>query len=326
MKFILSIDTEGDNQWDHGREITTENIKFVPRFQEFCNKFSVRPTYLITSEICDDPFAREIFGQYSKDGEAEIGAHLHSWTTPPFSDKKGLRYNDSDHAYASELPAGLLREKIKYLTGQIGEATGKRPYSFRSGRYGFNETVAEALCENSYLVDSSVTPFTSWSGNKGMSDESGGPDFSDKKPFPYFIRSGKGELLEIPVTILPTRFPLNINPELAEKYFRNADRFLMLKVLRKFFYKDQPVWLRPFVWTKISVFEDLVNEAIKLKLPYLVMMFHSSELMPGCSDYRKDEKSIEDLYILLEAFFRLLVNKGIVSGTLAEVAAESNQK
>ncbi len=326
MKFILSIDTEGDNQWDHGREITTENIKFVPRFQEFCNKFSVRPTYLITSEICEDPFAREIFGQYSKNGEAEIGAHLHSWTTPPFLDKKGFRYNDTDHAYASELPAGLLREKIKYLTGQIFEATGKRPYSFRSGRYGFNESVAEVLCENSYLVDSSVTPFTSWSGNKGMSDKSGGPDFSDKKPFPYFIRSGKCELLEIPVTILPTRFPLNVNMGIAEKYFRNSDRLLILKVIKKFFLNGQPVWLRPFVWTKITMFEDLVNEAIKLKLPYLVMMFHSSELMPGCSDYRKDEKSIEDLYNLLEEFFKLLDYKGIVSGTLTEVAAEFSQK
>ena len=51
MKFIITIDTEGDNQWDHGRELTVENIRFVPRFQELCNKYHVKPTYLVTSRL-----------------------------------------------------------------------------------------------------------------------------------------------------------------------------------------------------------------------------------------------------------------------------------
>jgi len=42
-------------------------------------------------------------------------------------------------------------------------------------------------------------------------------------------------------------------------------------------------------------------------LPYLTMMFHSSELMPGCSKYRPDEQSIEDLYSLLTSFFNALI-------------------
>ena len=36
MNFIISIDTEGDNQWDHGRALTVENIKFVPGFLDLC--------------------------------------------------------------------------------------------------------------------------------------------------------------------------------------------------------------------------------------------------------------------------------------------------
>jgi hypothetical protein len=130
MEFILTIDTEGDNQWDHGRELTTENIKFVPRFQDLCDKYLIKPTYLVTSEVCEDPFAREIFSDYLLKDKAEIGAHLHSWTTPPYEDKEGYRFNDPNHAFANELPDDLLSRKIKNLTDQIESSFGRRPLSF----------------------------------------------------------------------------------------------------------------------------------------------------------------------------------------------------
>jgi len=324
MKFILSIDTEGDNQWDYGRELTTENIRFVPRFQDFCSKHQIKPTYLVTSEVCHDGFAREIFREYQASGRAEVGAHLHSWTTPPFLDKKGFRFNDDEHPYASELPLQLLNDKIKSLTDEVGASFGQRPLSFRSGRYGFNESVARVLIENSYIVDSSVTPFINWSANKGISSLNGGPDFTDMTPghFEYF--SGEKRILEIPVSIYPTKFPLNTMTRLAGYYFRNVDDNLLLKGLRKFVFKDQPVWLRPFEWTSLDSFRDLVKEAYNQDMKYLVMMFHSSELMPGCSIYRKDEEAIEKLYDLLAGFFAYLKEKEIESVTLTEAAIIHN--
>jgi hypothetical protein len=320
MDFILTIDTEGDNQWDHGRDLTVENIKFVPRFQDLCNKYLIRPTYLVTSEVCEDPFAKEIFKDYQSENKAEIGAHLHSWTTPPFSDKDGYRYNDSNHAFATELPDDLLSEKIKNLTNQIETTFGKHPLSFRSGRYGFDRKVALILSDNSYLVDSSVTPHASWSSYKGIPDGVGGPDFMDKAPFPYKYNFATGSLLEIPITILPTRFPLNSNNTIAGHYFRNVDNSLFLRVFRKLLFTNQPLWLRPQPFMNIDLFNELLTEAIRIKLPYLVMMFHSSELMPGCSIYRPDENSVEKLYDLLEGFFAILQNKKLDFVTLAEAA------
>jgi hypothetical protein len=320
LKFILSIDTEGDNQWDHGRELTVENIKFVPRFQELCEKHLIKPTYLVTSEVCADAFAREVFTDYQAKGKAEIGTHLHSWTTPPFLDKDGYRYNDQNHAFATELPEDLLIQKLKNITGQIENSFGKTPSSFRSGRFGFNETLARILTDNSYLVDSSVTPYSSWTVNKGLPDGRGGPDFIDSTPFPYEYKSANGSLIEIPVTILPTGFPLNRDQRIARYYFRNVNNNILLKVFRRLLFKDQPLWLRPHEWMKIGLFDELLNEAIKIKLPYIVMMFHSSELMPGCSIYRTDNDSIEKLYDLLESFFSLLQDMKIDSVTLTEAA------
>lgn len=320
MKFILTIDTEGDNQWDHGRELTVENIKFVPRFQDLCDKYQIKPTYLVTTEVCEDAFAKEIFAKYSLNGSAEIGAHLHSWTTPPYLDKDGYRKNDKNHAFAHELPEDILSEKIKNLTNQIETSFGGRPTSFRSGRYGFNENVARVLMENNYIVDSSVTPYTSWSKNIGIPGGQGGPDFSKNDALPYKYYHANKKLIEIPITILPTRFPLNRRHDFSDLFFKNVDNNLFLKVLRRFVFRHQPLWLRPFEFMDLKLFTEIINEAKRTNLPYIVMMFHSSELMPGCSNYRKDKDSIEKLYDLLEGFFVLLNKKNITSVTLSEAA------
>lgn len=324
MNFILTIDTEADNQWDHGRELTVENIKYVPRFQQLCNRYFIKPTYLVTSEVCEDGFSRDLFSDYIDNDLAEIGAHLHSWTTPPYLDKDGLRYNDINHAYANELPHDLLANKLRYLTDQIGTSFGKRPSSFRSGRYGFNENVARFLIANEYLVDSSVTPYVSWASHKGMPGNNGGPDFMNERPFPYRINIDDKSLLEIPVTIMPTKFPLNIDNHISKNYFKHVNSSMVLKYMRRLFFRHQPLWLRPYPWMDLDLLEDIINEADRIKLPYLVMIFHSSELMPESSIYRTDKDAIEKLFGLLERFFIMINYKKIASITLTEAGMKYN--
>jgi hypothetical protein len=320
MDFILTIDTEADNQWDHGRVLTLDNIRFLPRFQDLCNKYLIKPTYLVTSEVCEDSFAKELFRDYLYRDIAEVGAHLHPWTTPPYLNKDGFRFNDHYHAFSSELPPDLLTNKIIYLTDQVGTSFGKRPTSFRAGRYGFSETVARSLASNGYLVDSSVTPFTSWSAFQGLPGGTGGPDFLDKKPFPFYYGSDDRILVEIPVTVLPTKFPLKKDNFFSKLYLKNKDKNFFLKVLRELFFRHQPLWLRPSPWMTLEMLEEIVAEAEKQQLPYLVMMFHSSELMPGSSIWRSDTESIDKLYELLERFFILLDYRNISSIKLTDAA------
>jgi hypothetical protein len=320
MEFIISIDTEGDNQWEFGSDLTVKNIQYVPRFQELCEKYQIRPTYLVTTEVCDDTYSRELFSDYSRNDRAEIGAHMHLWTTPPFEDRDGFRHNDASHGFASELSDELLIAKLDNLTEHIASAFGKRPTSFRSGRYGFNSNVASVLAEAGYLVDSSVTPLLSWASYKGLPEGLGGPDFIDSTPFPYNYDLNGKSLIEIPVTILATSFPLNRLQVVSRYFFRHVDHSFILRAFRKLFFPDQPLWFRPNPWMTINHFGELIDESLRIDLPYIVMMFHSSELMPGCSIYRPDNDSIEKLYTLLENFFILLKNKNIASVTLTEAA------
>ncbi len=318
MKILITIDTEADNQWDHGINLSTKNIEYVPRFQFLCNMYHIKPTYLITSEICDNEYARTIFSQYSKSDQAEIGAHLHSWTTPPFLDVDGFRYNDPNHAFATELPSHLLHEKLTTLTHQIENAIGKRPVSFRSGRYGFDDKVAHSLASLGYKVDSSITPFTNWKNHKGVPGGKGGPNFMNNTNIPYKITTNEGSILEVPVTILPTKWPLSDYHKLARSYFYNVDKSFILRVIRKILFSNQPLWLRPNKYSKTELFAQIISEAQKLKLPYVVMMFHSSELMPGGSPYWTNENDIEILYEILEDFYAFLNKNDIESVTMSE--------
>ena len=70
--------------------------------------------------------------------------------------------------------------------------------------------VAKSLVANSYIVDSSVTPFVSWTNHKGIPGGKGGPDFIDStSASPYKYSFPGGTITEIPITIMPTRFPSN---------------------------------------------------------------------------------------------------------------------
>ena len=55
-KFLITIDTESDNQWDYDNPISTENAKFLPRFQELCERYKFKPTWLTNYEMANDDF------------------------------------------------------------------------------------------------------------------------------------------------------------------------------------------------------------------------------------------------------------------------------
>jgi hypothetical protein len=321
VKLAVTIDTEADAQWEPGVPITTKNVAFWPPFQELCEHHGVAPTYLVTSEIAEDERARDLLGGWAARGAAEIGAHLHPWTTPPYADRPGLRYNDLVHAFPSQLPDELLLEKTTTLTGQIKAAFGSRPTSYRAGRFGFDRRLARYLADAGYAVDSSVTPLWDWRTYPGL-DGAGGPDFRAQPPQPFLIRgSGPHRLLEIPVTLFATYAPLRRCPALLEAYrslpVRAARRLLLSRWLL-----PQPMWLAPDPRYSAEDIASVWRCASESGLTTAVMMFHSSELMPGGSPFRPDAVSVRDLLTCLDTFFTHVRRLGDGFATLSRLAAD----
>jgi hypothetical protein len=314
MKLIVTIDTEADNQWDHGRPLSTKNVEYWRPFQNICEWYGILPTYLITSEIATNPQAVSFLRPLVDAEKAEVGAHLHPWTTPPFHDEPGLRFNDPLHAFPSELPSDLLRDKLETLTNQIEVAFNRRPTSFRAGRFGFDSVCAGILKQLGYIVDSSVTPLVSW--KKTLGYRGGGPDFSHEIISPYWVGPDIGsQLVEMPVTILFTIALLNRFPPLQHVYHLlqkiQSNRLVCLDLL-----VPQPLWMRPFRRTTIKHLISGWKAAEKLGLKNVVMMFHSSELMPGASIYRPDNASVIQLMGLLEDFYKFIASENSESVTL----------
>jgi hypothetical protein len=314
MKIAITIDTEADNQWVPADVLSTRNIGFCRPFQFLCERHGIRPTYLISSEIALDPQAVAFLRPLVEHGRAEVGAHLHPWTTPPFRDIPGLRFNDEFRVFPSELCPQLLEEKLVTLTSQITEAVGYQPRSFRAGRFGFNSACAHILRKLGYIVDSSVTPFVSWKHHTGLPGGEGGPDFRDFGVNPFLIR-GEGDsgdpLIEIPVTIISTNLFLRRFPWLIPYYQILAYRCG---------FKPQPVWLRPFPEASVSELLAVLDAAEQQQVQIAVMMFHSSELMSGCSPYRPTEESVRHLFLVFKEFFEAIQQRGNKSVTLSEAA------
>lgn len=319
MDLIVTIDTEADNQWKHGIELSTQNVKFIPEFQSRCERYGILPTYLLTSEIAADQFAASYFRTLVAAGKAEIGSHLHPWTTPPFLDAPGLRYNDEVHAFASQLPRPLLEAKLVNLTRQVAEAVCKRPTSFRAGRFGFSMEYAGVLAQLGYLVDSSVTPMASWSRYPGLNGR-GGPNFRTYPVQPYVMKLCGAALMEIPVTVLVTSRLLQRRPRLLFWYKVLARLSELVVGSRRVTW--QPLWLQPSPEMDIKKLRLVWVEATRRGLQYAVLMFHSSELMPGGSPYRPTPESVRELLDLLSSFFAEIRGAGAGTLTLSEAAAE----
>lgn len=293
MKFVVTIDTEADNQWKQG-VLSLENIKHLPRFQALCEKYSVRPTYLLSYEVVNSSLIGDLKSWQDKN-LAEIGAHLHPWTTPPYKESDYSKI----HTYPHELGDDQLFDKLTNLTNIITEKFGKSPISFRAGRWGFDKKVARYLKLLGYKIDCSVTPKVDWRSTFGDPKKNGGPDFRFDSIYPHEIEG----VMEVPMTILFTGIIKKENSKLGQVFLDLPDG-LLKKILNKLFFRQR--WLRIFDSSSIKDWKLIYKSAVKNDLPVLEFMIHSSELMVGGSPYSKTKAQLENIYRQIENLFRYL--------------------
>ncbi len=319
MKLIITIDTEGDNQWDPSRPRSTANIRYIPRFQALCDRYGFPPTYLCTYDVAEDPAFDEILVPLHQSGHAEVGAHLHPWTNPPID----ARWDSGEAAaaYPSELPAGVFARKLECLTTLLTTKLGAAPRSYRAGRWGLSAAHIPILLHLGYIVDCSVTPLVNWR-DRGARER--GQDFSAAPVGPYFMawgdpaREGSSGLLEVPVTILYTNTVMRRAPLLRAAYARYR-KASPARLLNRMFW-IAPQWFRPFSDMSVAKLKAVYETARRLELPALEMMFHSSELMPNGSPHNTTVEAVDDLFQRLEHTFAHLAEQRVEGITLSAFA------
>ena len=319
MYLAITVDTEADDQWSRPSPRTVRNLAGLSRMQTMCESLGVPPTYLITSEVAASAQKMPEVVEATARNAAEIGAHLHPWTTPPFDPEESGTPADEVHTMPSELASDLLRMKMVTLTAEVAEILGRGPTAFRAGRFGMSQAVANVLAELGYLVDSSVTPGIDWHGRSDTGRRGGIPDYSSWSPEPAEIEMEQGHrLVEIPVTILNVR---GYHPTGRAK---KGSRALATRSVRGLVgrARGSHVWCRPWPGYTRETLPLLWDTAKNQGLPAVVMMFHSSELVPGCSPYRSSADDVDDLFAQVETFVRHALADGAAPATLSSCAEQ----
>lgn len=285
-KFLITIDTEADNQWDVSKDISTENTMFLPRFQELAERYGFVPTWLTNWEMCqDDRFVRYMRPKNDA-GRCEIGMHLHAWNNPP---EFLLEEKTDQRAYLIEYSEEQMEAKIDVLLEVLRSRFEADITSHRSGRWALDERYANLLARKGFAVDCSVTPHMSWVSSLGKTGLPGS-DYSQAPEKPYALCQG---LLEVPMTIRRThRFAFDAVHE-SKDILRQGKRLV----------RGQWQWLRPSKNPSASALCGLLDDVAATDDEYAMFMIHSSELMPGGSPNFPNESSIEALYAVIDKTF-----------------------
>lgn len=315
---LVTVDTEEEGLW--GGEYrptgnTVQNIAGVPRFQAVCQRYGVRPVYLVTAPVLDDDAAAATLGEIHAQDQCEIGGHLHPWCTPPLEDPAGRSYS-----FMCNLPVDLQRRKLIWLGERIHQRFGVWPRSFRAGRYGLDAAGARLLAELGYTVDSSVILFSDFSAERG-------PNFSRAPLRPYYVAGddlcqphARGNLLEVPVCVGFNRPNFPAAWRLRQSAMRTPWRQMRAVGILDRLGLARRIKLSP-EQARAAEMIQLVDAALAQRIPALVMMLHSSSLVAGLSpyvaDHRRLDQFLDDLGRTLE---HCVSRHGMTPATLAELA------
>ena len=293
MKLVISLDVEEEGLFSghYPRESGVTNVAELRRLEFIPIEFGFPLTLLVSHRVAQDPAACEILGRWRDLHGAEIGVHLHPWSTPPFANLPG-----PEPVPAEKVPLALLRAKFGHLIKQLQDSLGATPTSFRMGRFDFGPKVLGLLPEFDLKVDSSVVPLTL----KGA----GGYFLAPPDPFPL-----NPAVLEVPVTMVPVLASL---PRFLSRLARVLPGDLGHHMLDWFRYGGA-AGIQPALFPLASM-RLAAGLHHRRGGQVLTMFFHSSELKPGASRLFPTESAVAALVAKIRHFLSWLVKNGPVKG------------
>lgn len=300
MYFTVTVDTEEEWDWAAGWPTgrpQVSNIAQLPRFQELCARYRVRPTYFVDLAVLNDDSACKVILDLAKHDDAEIGMHIHPWNTPPIVDDGPVRARET---FLHNLPAQLITAKLASVYDRFGQF-GLRPTSFRGGRYSSGGAVTDFLRDRGFCADASVLPLTTWS-------DDGAPDYRQRDLFPRRLaprREGEQPLWEIPLTLGFTRGPATFWRRVYEVVESNWLSKLRLIGIAERLGVVRKVWLN-FESPLGERMLDFIPVLQEMPLPAICFTMHSSSLIAGKGPYTRTATDEIRMFQRMESVFRWL--------------------
>ena len=278
---IIIIDTEEEFNWNepfNRKNISVKNIAHQQKAQKIFAKYDIKPTYVIDYPVASQSEGVQPLKDLYDNKLCDIGAHLHPWVTPPFTEDV-----NNHNSFPGNLSYEQEYEKLKTLTNTITENFGFKPSIYKAGRYGVGANTTEILQKLGYSLDCSVVPNTDFSHCEG-------PDFTHiKNCQPYYFSSNK--MLEIPLSVAY----VGLLAKQGNDFYNKIQQETSIK------YKIPGILSRLGLFERIRLSPEghTLDELKRLTLSMLkqeqkvfCLTYHSSSLMIGGSPYVNSEKEL----------------------------------
>lgn len=305
---ITGIDTEEEGLFSgkyESRNPPVANLAFLPELAPLGKDFGLPLTLFCTHAVFANTRAAATVAWMREHCEAEIGAHLHHWSTPPFENGgNGDCMPQRTHTLSPE----LLEERLRVLLDAGAIINGGALTSFRMGRWDLKSRLFPLLARNGIKVDSSICPLRAFAD---------GPDHFLAPSEPYrVVMADNNFLLEVPITQIPLSVALaKVWLSVTQRSRRVRDSFHFFGAL-----SANPLWHG----------DAIMRLGTRLHVArggkVLNIFWHSSEMMPGGSPHIPDQAAARRLLQRIFSFCEWLKKNFDVQGVTASGFAAIAEK
>ena len=326
--FVISVDTEEDFAfYDSKNHYTSvDNVSELNRFQDLCEQYQFKPTYLCTYQVAKNDSSRDFLISFLKKETCEIGTHFHPWLTPPEQEfTAGHNYVSNDYS------DDILKLKFDKLHNAIIDRFGVAPKSFRAGRWVMNPAQLRLLINYGYTVDTTVLPYVDYSSISKTECPSSDYRYLDKQQYYYvnhrtFPNKSKNGIIEIPVTT--KLFFLGLPYSYFEFCKKYIPKFENVFCWRTFKFGDVSITPSNIVKNFDKIKNIIVNNN-NHNINIINFAVHSTELSKGWHPDFQTKGEVDLFFKNINSLFKLLRNegyKGLGLNSFPELLGASNAK
>jgi hypothetical protein len=315
--YTMTIDTEEEWHWDQGLptcDLALTNIRQLPKLQALFERHRARPTYFTNQAVFDNRESRDILLEVAKHKHVEIGMHIHPWNTPPFDPNQPVRGRDS---FVHNLPPQIVLAKLDSVY-QTFLKNGRKPTSFRGGRYSCGPVVQGFLRDRGFLADASVLPYMTWA-------DEGAPDHRSRDNYPVRLPpryDGDQPFWEVPLTLGFTRRPFEFWHGVINGIEHSWLSKLRLIGIAERIGLVRRVWLN-FEQPLGRNMLPLLRKLRFMNLPCICLTVHSSSLLAGKNGWTPTQADEDRLFAYMdEVFSNLAAWPEFQPATVTEVALQ----
>lgn len=300
IRVIVSLDVEEEGLFS-GRYATqdckVENVNLLPKLAPLSHDLGFPLTLLCAYTVLTSVKACKVLAHMRDAAGAEIGAHLHHWSTPP-RDPHG---QDGPPERSDAMDQDLLRQRLRSLLNVGRDFQGTPLTSFRMGRWDLKARVRPMLAEEGILVDSSVSPLRAFAN---------GPDHFLAPTDPYWVPCPDScKLLEVPITQVAWL------PALARAWYAMGKALpatMRPKVIDSF--KFFGAMSANPVWHSLPVMRAATRTHIARGGKVISLFWHSSEMLAGASPNTPNQAAAEALLAKIHTYLVWLRDSYDVQG------------